>query len=202
MKTRSTRLSKGNHGLSESLWPTRIWKLPVLVFAVAFALRLVILYLRVPIGSIPYNHQFGTYNDFYGYYVNGWLSSFQSGLVPYRDFFYQYPPLFLYGLYPLYRLGEALGTALGIILADSGSAVPIYFIAKQNTTQKNCVDCMDWIRREPFCSLVRRLRLVQPMIFFLLHSILLIGSSKLSLSAVFLDVAVLFKREVLFAVPA
>jgi hypothetical protein len=40
------------------------------------------------------------------------------------------------------------------------------------------------------------------MIFFLLHSILLIGSSKLSLSAVFLDVAVLFKREVLFAVPA
>jgi 4-amino-4-deoxy-L-arabinose transferase-like glycosyltransferase len=191
------------NGSEANLWSAGIWRFPLLVFATAFVLRLVMLYMRLPLGSIPYSYHFETYSDFYVYYVN-WWKSLQSGLVPYRDFFYQYPPLFLYGLYPLYRIGGAFGAALGIILADSGSAVLIYYIAKRSTTQKIALIAGLGYAANPLALLYEGYVLfsIQPMLFFLLLSVLLIRSDKLLLSAVCLAVAVLFKQEALFAVPA
>jgi 4-amino-4-deoxy-L-arabinose transferase-like glycosyltransferase len=191
------------NGSEANLWSAGIWRFPLLIFATAFVLRLVMLYMRLPLGSIPYSYHFETYSDFYVYYVN-WWNSLQSGLVPYRDFFYQYPPLFLYGLYPLYRIGGAFGAALGIILADSGSAVLIYYIAKRSTTQKIALIAGLGYAASPLALLYEGYVLfsIQPMLFFLLLSVLLIRSDKLLLSAVCLAVAVLFKQEALFAIPA
>lgn len=190
--------------LSRASGIIRTLMLPIVVFLTALIPRLLALYLRYPLGPISFNSYYETYDDFYGYYVSWWLKSLQLGQVPYRDFFYQYPPLFLYSLYPAYYFVGALGAASIIILFDAGSAVIVYFIAKQSSTRKVAFLSGIGYALSPFAILYEGYVLysMQPMLFFLLLSFFLFRARRLYSSVICLAISVLLKQQAMFIIPA
>lgn len=178
------------------------WVLLAILAAALFS-RLVALSLRLPIGGISFDPQLGSYNDYEFYYI-AWLRLLGSGLLPYRDFFYQYPPLFLYGLYPLYRLAGAIGPALAMVAADSGSAVLVCLIGRRVASGRVAAFAGFAYALSPFAVLYEGYVLfsLQPMLFFVLLSVYFVRRRRLLLSAVALAVGALFQQEALFALPA
>lgn len=175
----------------------------LLTLLVALAARFVLTYLNLSSGGPTFIQQLETYDDFRAYYIQ-WFHLLSSGLLPYRDFFVQYPPLFLYGLYPLYQLGGSYGVAFGIILADSGSAALIYLIVRARAGRKPAVVAGFGYALSPFALLYEGYLLwsMQPMLFFLLLSFLFLDRGKTLSSAAVLAVAVLFRQEAVFVFPA
>jgi 4-amino-4-deoxy-L-arabinose transferase-like glycosyltransferase len=179
-------------------------KFSVSIFALAFGARLVTLFVRWHAGlNIDYNPQLGTYDDFAGYYVN-WLQSLSSGLLPYKDFFYQYPPLFLYSLFLPYYLGGPWAAAIGIILADTGSAVVISLIAVKLTDPRIALIAGIGYALNPFALLYEGYVLfsLEPMLLFVLLTILLLRENKLLWSAASLALAIMFMQEAIGLLPA
>jgi 4-amino-4-deoxy-L-arabinose transferase-like glycosyltransferase len=169
----------------------------------AFFVRVFILYAFEPFDGVQFNYWYETYSDFAGYYIH-WLHSLATGALPYRDFFYQYPPLFLYILLPFYLLGGAQGAAWPIALADSGTALLTYLIANQISSRRVSVLAGFGYALSPLAILYEGYTLLslQPMLFFLLLSIYLLRNNKLNSSVVAFAIAVLFKQEAIFILPA
>lgn len=169
----------------------------------ALALRLVAMYLRFSSPSTPSSFGLENFRDFDVYYV-AWLHDLSTGLVPYRDFFYQYPPLFLYSLYVPYAVAGPTGVGLAIVTADSFSSLLIYLIAKQTTTRRVALVAGLGYAVNPFILLYEGYVLysLEPVVAFLLLSVYLLKRGDLLPSAAVLAVAILFKQEALFVLPA
>jgi len=76
------------------------------------------------------------YKDFRFYYLPQAID-FASGLMPYRDFFYSYPPLFLRVLVMFSQLPlPEWKFGLPLMMFDALSVIPLYFIVRKLTDKK------------------------------------------------------------------
>lgn len=117
---------------------SRVWRKLILLFAISSAARLAILYVVVPYGGVlpPTFPDLEPYQDYKYLYIND-VNRFLSGSIPYRDFFYAYPPLLLYtlSLFALFHL-PSWGSAIPIVAYDALTVIPIFLIARRLTNGK------------------------------------------------------------------
>lgn len=79
------------------------------------------------------------YKDFRFYYLPQ-ATDFVSGLMPYRDFFYSYPPLFLYALVLFSPLPfSEWKSGLPLMMFDALSVIPLYLIVRKLTDEKKAL---------------------------------------------------------------
>ncbi len=174
-------------------------KIIIIIFVITFLARAVLAYLTVSRGYVPYYYWFETFNDFFE--TSKVLSSLSSGILPYLNFLYQYPPLSLYVAYPFFLIGGKFGFAFLVIIADSCSAVLIYKIVREFASKG--VSTVAWIAYalSPFVLLYEGLTLmnIEPMLFFILLAVYFLHNKKLIYSSLALSVAIMFRQEALFA---
>lgn len=143
------------------------------------------------------------YHDFYLDYIVQ-LSQLSRGLFPYTQITtYAYPPLFLYTLYPFYRLGGSFAASLPIWISDAATAPLVYLVARQFTSSKLSFIAGLSYAISPFFLLYEGYLWLssQPMTFFMILSLyLLIMKRPISASAAF-AIAILFKQELVFIFP-
>ena len=149
-----------------------------------------------------FNPGFEIYHDFYAYYAIQ-LKDLSEGLLPYRDFAYSYPPLFLYTLYPFFSLGYAYLASIPILLSDALTSVLIYLIARQFGNPRIAFFAGLSYALSPFFLLYEGYLWFssQPMTFFFLMSIYLLLSKRPIFSFAAFAFAILFKQEVMFVLP-
>src|SRR5487761_498050 len=104
-------------------------KIILWLFVIALAARALVAYLQIAYGiysQTDFNQQlYGMftpglelYHDFYAYYGTQ-LADLATGQLPYRDFAYSYPPLFLFTLYPLFVSFGVQAASIPILLTDA-----------------------------------------------------------------------------------
>lgn len=173
------------------------------IFALALAVRLLASGLRLVHGlSSPPLLELEIYNDYNIIYVTQ-LHYLSEGYLPYQGFAYNYPPLFLYALYPFYALGGANLAWLPIVLSDAGSAVLIYLILQDYADESIAVGAALVYALSPFMVLYEGYLWFssEPMVFFVLLSFRLLQLRKMPWAAVCFGIAVLFKQDALFLSP-
>jgi hypothetical protein len=183
------------------------------LFAIALIARAIIALLQVRYGIDsqvnldrflygPFNDGFELYHDFYGYYVSE-LIELSKGLLPYKDFGYSYPPLFLYSLYPFFLAGGKYFASIPILLADICTAPMVFLIARRFTSQRISFLAGLSYALSPFFLLYEGYLWYssQPMTFFILLSLYLLMIEKPVYSSVAFAIAVLFKQETIFILP-
>ena len=172
--------------------------------AVSRALLSVLQPLYGPVfqSGTPWLSTLAMWRDFYGVYLNQ-LNHMAQGALPYRDFGYSYPPLFLYVLLPFFLLGGAYAAALPILVADTATSPLIYLVVRRFSTEKVAFFAGMAYALSPFFLVYEGYSWLssQPMFFFLLLSVYLLRTGKPLPSAVALGVAALFKQEAIFILP-
>jgi len=180
-------------------------KLALLVFVIAITARGLVSVVQVAYGvhGLPFL-PLSTWDDFYQGYVT-WLGYLQHGLLPYRDFYaYKYTPLFLYSLYPFFLAGGAQLAALPIVLSDAATAAVVYLIVNRLVPTKIAFAAGLVYAFSPFVLYYEDYLWLssQPMTLFILLAVYLFAEKRPSLSFASLAVAVMFKQEALFVLPA
>jgi 4-amino-4-deoxy-L-arabinose transferase-like glycosyltransferase len=203
-------LGRAPHG-KESLSPLsdnnvrRSWVLPaLLIMTVASIFR-----AFLAIGFIDGTFKVSPYlliplfGDFNYIYVHQ-LASLAAGLLPYRDFAYSAPPLFLYSLYPFFLVGGSAVATLPILAADTLTAPLTYLTAREFTSEWNSILAGLAYALLPLALTAEGITWLdsQPVTFFLLLSLYLAIDNRTTLSALSMGVAVLFHQEAAFAIPA
>ena len=174
-----------------------------LLFGIAALSRTVVALLQIFSGikSVPAS-PLGAWSDFYSIYGID-LHSLSSGLLPYKDFGYWYPPLFLYVLYMFYVIGGLHAASIPVILADSATAPLIYSLAAFSAGKRVAFASGLLYALLPV-ALVEEGYLwlsSQPMTLLLLLSIYLLLRNYPILSSLILAVSILFKQEAVFILP-
>ena len=178
------------------------------IFIVAFVARFILGYTPVfeyALGATnsPDVTKIGVYDDFYGIYLI-WINLLGRGLIPYVNGAFpllHYPPLFLYSLYLGYLAGGVIGAGMIITVSDCASAVMIYLIAKELSSDANVAKLTGLAYALlPLALLTEGISLLslEPMTFFILLSIYFLHKNRLLYSAILLAVAVCFRQEALF----
>ena len=183
------------------------------LFIIALITRAIIALLQVRFGIDnqvnldqyiygPFNAGFEIYHDFYSYYVVQ-LADLSQGLLPYRDFAYAYPPLFLYVLYPFYSLAGQYAASIPIFVADAATASLVYLTVRHFTSERIAFLAGLSYAISPFFLLYEAYLWFssQPMTFFLLLSIYLLLIKRPEFSAIIFAIAVLFKQETILILP-
>lgn len=179
-------------------------KVLLLLFGIALAIRLILAVDQAVYGlnGIPWL-ALSAWGDFNAVYLP-WLSLLQHGFLPYRDFYtYKYTPLFLYVLYPFYWIAPRLAS-VPIVLADAGTAVCVYLIARTVAGPRIALAVGLLYTLSPFVLYYEDFLWLssQPMTFFIVLAVYLLSSDRPLLSSAALAVAVMFKQEALFILPA
>ncbi len=182
-----------------------ITKETIALFGLALGVRAVlsVLQLRYGVRGFP-DSPLSTWDDFYVIYAQ-WLDYVQKGLLPYRDFYtYKYTPLFLYTLYPFFAAAGAKAASIPIILSDSATSVVVYVVAKKSGGNKVALGAGMVYAFAPFVLYYEGYLWLssQPMTFFLLLAVFLFEDNRPVASFAALAVAVMFKQEALFIMPA
>jgi hypothetical protein len=149
-----------------------------------------------------FNATLQNFQDFFGYYVKE-LTLQSQGYLPYRDFPFSYPPLFLYALAPFFKLGADFA-AIPIIVADALCAPLIYAIVRRQAGEILAVIASLVFVVSPFFIVYEGLSWLseEPMLLFLLLSVYLLIEGRVGLSAASFAVSLLFKQDAIFALPA
>lgn len=176
----------------------------IVVIAVSLIARILVASQRTSFGSepiswLPYALP---WNDFYSIYGQQ-LIDLSRGLLPYKDFVYAYPPLFLYTLYPFFYFGGINLAASPILLADAFTGPLIYLLVRSKVSEKIALLAGLGYALSPLVLFTEGYLWLssQPMTFFLVLSFYFLQRDKLWLSQIFLGISALFKQEVLFIFP-
>ena len=188
---------------------TTLWLL-----GIALAVRAVIAFAQVRYGINPqinfdvylyggFNSGFEIFHDFYYYYLIQ-LANLSNGLLPYTGFAYSYTPLFLYILYPFYSGLSPQAAALPIIVADAMCSPLVYLSVKKIQGSKLATIAGLVYAIFPISLLYEGYIWFssQPMTFFILLSVVFLLYEKPQYSSLALAIAVMFKQEALFVLPA
>jgi len=131
-------------------------------------------------------------------------TAFKSGLLPYNDFFYPYPPLFLYAqtafsYFPL----PAWSGAIPLVAADALTVLPVYLIARKFWGERNAVLASSLLVLAPTNLYYVDYLWLNPSLttLFLMVSIYLLIEGRYDLSALTLAVSIGCKQTALFALP-
>jgi len=145
-----------------------------------------------------------TWNDFYDVY-GPWLGYVHNGLMPYRDFYtYKYTPLFLYTLYPFFVAAGQKAASIPIVVSDAATAVLVYLIARRFAENRIAFAAGLLYAFAPFVLYYEGYLWLssQPTTFFLILAVYFFKESRPSMSFASLAVAVMFKQQALFIMPA
>ncbi len=131
-------------------------------------------------------------------------AAFNSGFVPYRDFYYPYPPLFLWTLAAFAPAPYASwSSALPLVGADALTIVPVYLTARMLTSERvSRLVSILFILAPTNLYYADYLLLNPPLTtLFLMTSAYLMLKGKYGWSALALGLAIGFKQTALFALP-
>jgi hypothetical protein len=187
---------------------TIIW-----LFVLALSIRAVIAIIQMEYGidnSLnfdlylygPFNPGLEIFHDFSAYYV-GQLIDLWKGFIPYKDFAYSYPPLFLYTLYPFYLLDGPSAASIPIWASDAATAPLIYLVARYFANTRLSLIAGISYAISPFFLLYEGYLWLssQPMTFFMILSLYLLLTRRPLWSALIFAIAVLFKQELILIFP-
>jgi Gpi18-like mannosyltransferase len=176
----------------------------IIVIAVSLVARILVASLRPsfggePISWLPYAVP---WDDFYTIYGQQ-LIDLSRGLLPYKDFVYAYPPLFLYTLYPFFYLGGINLAASPILLADAFTGPLIYTLVRSKVSEKIAIAVGLGYALTPFVLFTEGYLWLssQPMTLFIILSLCFLQKDRLWLSQMMLGLSALFKQEALFIFP-
>lgn len=126
-----------------------------------------------------------------------------QGFLPYRDIGYNFPPLFLYSLYPFYVLGGPAAAAIPIVLSDVATAPFLYLLVRSFAGNRIALAAGLAYALSPFMLVYEGYLWIgnQPMTFFVVLSLYLLQTKKPVASFVSLALAVLFRQQALFILP-
>jgi len=189
-------------------------KILVFLFAIALMVKLIFFIIGVTDNRVfsytapaPQIFAFGEVESFrdYGAAYLPTIRAFKSGYIPYVDFWYAYPPLFLYLLTVFSYLPlDFWGPALPILIFDALSVVPVYLIGLKFLSEKKSF----------LVSLLLTLALINlfyndylwlnpPLVtFFALLATYFLLTKRYGLSALALGVSFGFKQTGLLLFPA
>lgn len=179
--------------------------LKILVAILVFALlvKFVVYFLSVKTSitfSLPNAEN---WQDFSLAYVPD-VNAFKSGLLPYKDFYFPYPPLFLYALTLFSYLPEApWSLALPLVVADALTVVPVYLIAREFVDEKYSRIISILFVLAPTCLYYVDYLFLNPSLttLFLMLSIYFLIKKRYDFSAIALALSIGFKQTALVAVP-
>jgi len=140
-------------------------------------------------------------------YAGGYLPTvraFKSGYTPYIDFWYAYPPLFLYTLTAFSYLPLGFpGPALPIVMLDAFSAVPLYLIGLRFVSPKKSFVASLLFTLSPINLFYNDFLWLNPPLvtFFALLSTYFVLAGRYELSAVSLAASFGFKQTGLALFP-
>ena len=130
--------------------------------------------------------------------------AFRSGFLPYNDFFYPYPPLFLYVLAAFSYLPlPSWSGAIPLVAADALTVVPLYLIARKFSGERNALLASALYILAPTNLYYADYLWLNPPLttLFLMVSLYLILEKRYDLSALTLAVSIGFKQTALLALP-
>ncbi|HYB07998.1 MAG TPA: hypothetical protein VEB87_07610 [Nitrososphaerales archaeon] len=131
-------------------------------------------------------------------------TALRSGFLPYSDFFYAYPPLFLYAqaAFSFLPLPSWSG-AIPLVAADALTVVPVYLIAGRLwRDRKSLLVSVLFILGPTNLYYVDYLWLNPPLTtLFLMVSVYFLIEKRYDLSALILAISIGFKQTALFALP-
>ena len=130
--------------------------------------------------------------------------AFRSGFLPYNDFFYPYPPLFLYVLTAFSYLPlPSWSGAIPLVAADALTVVPLYLIARKFSGERNALLASALYILAPTNLYYADYLWLNPPLttLFLMVSLYLILEKRYDLSALTLAVSIGFKQTALLALP-
>lgn len=171
--------------------------------AAALAVRFVILGLSIGTSmslSIPNAEN---WQDFSLAYVPA-VEALKNGFLPYRDFFYPYPPLFLYALTAFSYLPlPSWSSAIPLAGADALTVIPVYLLSRELVGERaSLIASMLFVFSPTNLYYVDYLWLNPPLTtLLLLTSIYLLIKGRYGWSAFALALSIGFKQTALFAVP-
>lgn len=131
-------------------------------------------------------------------------SALRSGFLPYNEFFYAYPPLFLYAQTAFSYLPlPSWSGAIPLVTADALTVVPVYLIARRFCGERSSLMVSALLILSPTnLYYVDYLWLNPPLTtLFLMLSIYLLIERRYDLSALLLAFSIGFKQTALFALP-
>jgi 4-amino-4-deoxy-L-arabinose transferase-like glycosyltransferase len=185
--------------------PGWLTKGTVAIFLIAIGVRAVVSLIQVQYGIRAFpGLPLSTWDDFYTVYGQ-WLGYLHHGLLPYRDFrTYKYTPLFIYTLYPFFVAAGAKAASIPIVVSDAATAAIVYLIAKRLAGSRVAFAAGLLYAFAPFVLYYEGYLWLssQPMTFFLILAVYLFKDNRPVLSFASLAVAIMFKQEALFIMPA
>ena len=133
------------------------------------------------------------WNDFYGFSGSTFVSLHQ-GLLPYLNFGYWYPPLFLYFLYAFYLLGGIHLASVPILAADVATALIVYLLVSTTSTKRVAFIAGLLYALSPVALFIEGYLWLssQPMTFFLLLALFLLRKDRPLICSFGFIVSVLF----------
>jgi len=158
-------------------------------------------------GGPPDLFAFGEVESFrdYGAAYLPTINAFKSGYTPYVDFWYAYPPLFLYLLTAFsYLPFDFWGPALSILIFDAFSVVPVYLIGLKFLSEKKSFLVSLLFTLAPINLFYNDYLWLNPPLvtFFALLATYFLLTKRYGLSALALGVSFGFKQTGLLLLPA
>lgn len=131
------------------------------------------------------------------------VQAFKGGYLPYVDFYFAYPPLFLYALTAFSYLGPSWAPALPSIIAEALTAVPVYLIARRFVSDRGAfLAGLVFVLAPMNLYYADYLWLNPPLTtLFLLVSVYFFLEGRYDLSATTLALSIGFKQTALLALP-
>ncbi len=139
----------------------------------------------------------------YAYFYTSRVQVFKEGFIPYRDFAYPYPPLFLYTLTFFSFLPYFWSMALPLVISDALIVVPVYLIAKQFSNRRIALMSSLLFIIAPINLAYIDYLWLNPSLstFFLLVSTYLLLKERLKVSSITLAISILLKQTTFLAFP-
>jgi hypothetical protein len=180
-------------------------KVRALLIVICFALFSKLLMLIFSIGSasgfsLPFSE---AWQDFSYAYIPT-VEAFKSGFLPYKDFFFAYPPLFLYALTAFSYLPlPSWSMALPLVISDAFTVIPVYLIGNEIIGERYSFAASILFSLAPVNLFYADYLWLNPPLttLFLMASIYLLLKGHNDLSAITLAISIGFKQMSLLALP-
>ena len=127
----------------------------------------------------------------------------RGGFFPYANYFYAYPPPFLYALTAFSFIPASWGTAVPLVAASTLTAVPVFLVGKRVFGHRAAVTAAALTIFAPMSIYYSDYLWLNPSLttLFLMLSVYYLLEGRLDLSALLMAFSIGFKQTALFALP-
>jgi hypothetical protein len=180
-----------------------IFETPLLrVLIISALVALAICYLSVQTSmSISWSNA-EAWQDYSLAYVQA-ANYLKSGILPYANYFYAYPPPFLYALTAFSLIPYSWGAAVPLVSASVLTAVPVFLVGRRVFGERVAVTAASLTVFAPISLFYSDYLWLNPALttLFLMLSIYFLLEGRLDLSGLLLALSIGFKQTALVALP-